>query len=83
MKYWFLNIHIQDGEHEHNSLSVHVTKGNEKFDVDDYLKDFYGNKEDTEVDGDIYYYQGGSIACSLESLQEITKKEYTVLKKFI
>lgn len=83
MKYWFLNIAIQDGEHEHNSLSVHITKGNKEFDAEDYLNDFYGNSEDTERDGDWFYYQGGSIACNLERLEEITKAEYEVLKKFI
>lgn len=80
-RYWYLNIEIRNGEYEHNSKSVHMTKGKSEFDTDDYLKNFYG--DDGDKDGDCYYFNGGEIACSISDFQEITKEEYDVLRKFI
>lgn len=89
MKYWFLKIGIRSGEYEFNSISIHKTKDKEKFDAEAYAKDFYGNGdgedgegEDTYNSGD-YYFDCGCIACWVENIKEITLKEYNALNKLI
>jgi hypothetical protein len=84
MRYWFLRMHIQNGEYEHSSLSLHKTEGEEKFDEDAYAKDFYGDGdgEDTYGNG-TYYFNDGCIACYPSILQEITAREYEVLDKYL
>lgn len=81
MKYWFLKIHIQNGEYEHDSIGLHQTKGEKEFDAEDYVSEFYPNKA-WDSDG-VHYFNGGEIACSVYELKEITKQEYNTLKKFI
>jgi len=77
-KYWLLVLHIQCGEYEFYSKSLHE---GEKFDAEDYAKDFYGNLSD-EDDG-TYYFNGGEVAVQVQSCDEICKKVYTYLINFI
>ena len=81
-KYYLYNIKIQNGEYEYSSKSVHTAPpdGDEKKHADEYVSDFYGSP--SEKDGDWYYFNGGEIAAKMLSVQEITKVEYDVFRKF-
>jgi hypothetical protein len=78
MRYWLLNIEIRTGEYEFHSIGAHTSKG--KIDTEAYLKDFYS---DSEKNGDWYETDAGCIAYRLYDIQELTKKEYDVMRKYI
>lgn len=89
MKYIFLEMKIRNGEYEYSSQSVHelpARKSTEKFGRD-YAKDFYGGKpfqynDKIDPDGE-WYFNGGEVAVRCKEVQEITKEEYEVLKKYL
>lgn len=83
MKYWFLKIHIQNGEYEYYSSSLHQTKGKKDFDAEAYVSDFYANADEDNPNDGVYYFNGGEVACCVKDIQEITKKEYDILHRFI
>jgi hypothetical protein len=83
MRYWYLNIHIQCGEHEFHSQSYQKTKGKEEFDSEDYAKDFYGMADDPDNDDGSYYFDCGNLCVEVYVCKEITKKEYDVLTKIM
>lgn len=78
MKYWFLRLEIRNGEYEYNSVSVHQA---EQFDCEACAANFYC--EAGVKDGDIYYFHGGCVAVKVIRCEEITKKEYETLSRFI
>jgi len=84
LRYWFLNIKIINGEYEYNSVSLHMTDGDE-FDAEDWAKSFYetdGGEENEPGDGN-FYFNGGEVCVSVHGLEEISKKDYTILRKYI
>jgi len=83
MRYWVLKTGIQNGEYEYNSLSLQQTKGKEEFDAEAYVKDFYADGGEETYGKGTYYFNGGEVACWVEGLKEITKKEYDVLYKVL
>ncbi len=82
MRYWFLDLQITCGEYEFNSTSVHETDKKE-FDAETYAKEFYDNNDDDTEDNEIYYFNGGEVAVEVCRIDEITKKEYDILKEYI
>jgi len=85
MKYWYLNLHIQVGEYEFYSKSVHKTKDNEDFDAEEYAKDFYGGNDDPDDENytGTYYFNGGEVAVQVYDCHSITKKAYDTLRNFL
>ena len=88
MKYWFLKLLIRQGEYEFYSMSTHKQQANEKdFDMatfsEAYAADFYGCPDDPDDTGGSYYFDCGNLCVEVYSRQEVTKKEYETLGKFI
>jgi hypothetical protein len=90
-KFIFLSMQIRNGEYEHSSESVHeipACKTIRKF-GQEYAKDFYGTppkafQYNDKIDpDDWWYFNGGEIAARVRRIEEITKEEYDVLKRFI
>jgi hypothetical protein len=83
-KYLFVSLHIQNGEYEHYSNSVHVvdeTTDSEKFAEDHAGINFYGSENYKEDNA--YYYFGGSIAVSVNDFREISEEDFNVLSRFL
>ena len=78
-KYWLLKIEITCGEYEFISTGLH--EGD--FDAEEYVKNFYDGLDEGDEGCGTYYFNGGEIACSVYSLDELTKKEFNILRKFI
>lgn len=97
MKYAIFNIEIKCADYEFNSYGLHEMPNEVNISefAEEYLSTFYGNYEYNEAgeiieipgeksEGDEgYYFNGGELYCSLVSAQEITKREYDVMKKYI
>jgi len=82
-KFLFVEIKVRNGEYEYYSNSLHrvgqkvdKTKYGEK-----HARTFYENFSHEE-DG-TYYFNGGEVAAELYKVQEVTRKEFSVLSKFI
>lgn len=83
-------MEIRSGEYEFTSTSVHEISSRRsivKFGRD-YAKDFYGNQPkpfqyNDKIDpDDWWYFNGGEVASRVETIKEITKEEYDILKRF-
>ena len=84
MRYWFLTLHIQCGEYEFFSESVHKTEWNDMFDAEAYASGFYGNADpENDPDSGNYYFNNGEVCVSVYTLKEISKPVYNVLWKFL
>lgn len=84
-RYYLYNVKIQNGEYEHNSYSTHSFPPDvdAKEHAEKYVEDFYGGEPGEKTFGDDwYYFNGGEIAAKMLSVQEITKEECDVLRKF-
>jgi len=82
MKYWYLELSIQNGEYEHSSLSVHKTRaGAPDFDAEAYANDFYAEGED--LGNGHYSFDCGCVIVYVNQCREIDKSEYKVLSLFI
>jgi len=84
MRYWYLKLHIQCGEYEFYSKSVHKTEGKEKFDSEAYAADFYGGAdENNDPDSGVYYFNCGEVAVMVDDCKEIKKPAYDILRKYL
>lgn len=85
MKYGLINIETKCGEYEFTqAYLVRFRKDLEKRAdevaktwYDDRVKNWDGGRENE------YYFNGGELAVSVHSFEELTKKEYDVMKKYI
>ena len=83
MKYLFVSLHIQNGDYEYFSNSVHAlnSRRNLKKYAENYPKDFYAGKP--EKDGENYLFNAGEVAVRLNDSKEIRKEDFEVLSRFI
>lgn len=82
-KYVMVEVKIQNGEYEYYSKSLHIV--GKKVDAhkigERHAKKFYANF--SHKDDGTYYFNGGEVATQLYKAQEITRKEYQILNKFL
>lgn len=88
-KFVFLQIGVRTGEYEFDSKSLHevnhrtnITKFSQK-----YAKGFYSGKpfqynSPPDPDGE-WYFNAGEVCAWVDKVEEISKEEYDVMKKFI
>lgn len=81
-RYWFIKLQITIGEYETYSNSIHMTEDGQKFNAEEYAMNEYDGLDDGDTDG-TYYFNGGEVACSVYGLEEITKKEYDIMEKYL
>ena len=85
--YVFLCLHIQCGEYEFYSDSVHYLDGDEVSDIeawaDEYASVFYGSKGEGEKENDTYYFNAGEVAVEVNNVRSITSVEFDTLYKFL
>lgn len=82
-KYVFLHLETRDGEREYDHKGVHKLPKDTSIIAwaDDYCSDFWMGG--SEKDGDGYYFHGGEIFTQVQSVQEIPKKHYDILKQYL
>lgn len=80
MKYLFITLEIQDGEHEHTHrvLTTCADEKNVLEAADDYAKDYWG---DSEKEDDRYLFDGGGIALRVYDVEVLSEFEYNLLTK--
>jgi len=82
-KFVFVDLHIQNGEYEYKSKSVHEIPV--EIDANDFgeehAKRFYGNY--SHSDRGSHYFNGGEVAVESKGVEIITPNEYEVLNKFL
>ena len=84
MKYFYFQLKEINGEYQYRHKlitelpdDVDPTKAlNEA-----YAGSWYGNNSEAEGNG--FYYNGGEVYVELTFIQEITKEEYDILNKYI
>ena len=83
MIYVLLNIHVQNGEYEHNHLSLHELPEDTQLDewAENYAKEFYGSEADE--DNGTYYFYGGEIASRVEDYKTLPPEDYKILKRYL
>ena len=81
MRYWFVAIETRCGEYEFMTKVAIAERSNKDFDAEEYARGFYGGE--MYEDDARYYFNGGEIACCVYDCKEITKEEFSVLRKFI
>ena len=83
MKYIFIHIVIRDGEREHDHKVLTTTNcENIKFAVDWYTAHFWGYGE-RDFKDDNWYFWGGEICGRWKTYEELTKKEFNFLNKYL
>ncbi len=82
-KFIILHLEIRNGEYEYNSKTVHEIGNRKNADAfgRNYAKEFYSNF--SYADGDTFYFNGGEVAVTSQSANEITKAEYDILNKYL
>jgi len=80
MKYLFITLKVQDGEHEHTHrvLTTCDDKENALKAADDYVSDYWGESDKQD---DWYYFQGGTIAAKVQDVEVLTEYEYKLMSK--
>ena len=70
------------GEYEHPFEKAFYAKNEEDLEnkIHEYLIDYYGEGNTSEIDEDIYYYWNGEVAVKNQGWQEITDFEQLVNK---
>jgi len=85
MKYFILRLQIRDGEREYYSRSTLTAESFEDADnqADERAKTFWGDgfKEDEKDRG--YYQLFGETYVEVDGLDEVSKEDFDVLKKYI
>ena len=86
MKYYLYETEVIDAdEYKHYSFSTHVLSLDVDVDkhADEHVKDFYYGPAETAkgIEG-TYFFNSGTIACKIASIQELTEEEYNVFRKF-
>ena len=82
MKYLFITLKVQDGEHEHTHRVLTTCDDSENIleAANNYAKDYWGNS-DKEEDSDWYYFLGGTIALKVQNVEVLSKFEYDLMSK--
>jgi len=82
-KFVFIELHIQNGEYEYTSKSVHEIPVEIKLDDfgEEYAKGFYGKY--SYSDRGSHYFNGGEVAVENKGVMVIATDEYHVLNKFL
>lgn len=82
-KFVFIELHIQNGEYEYNSKSVHEIPAeiNAESFGEEYAKEFYGKY--SHSDRGSHYFNGGEVAVENKGVMVITPDEYEILSKFL
>lgn len=74
MKYYFIELSVQDGEREHTHRVLTQSRNPDKNKVaTDYAANFWGDSE--EVDGGFEAW-GGEILIKVSKVLELTKEEF-------
>jgi hypothetical protein len=81
MKYWLLTIAITVGDYEFYQKSLHKCKGEFDCNDNDYIRNFYADSEEEEQG--VYSANGGEIQWCAHDIQELTKKEYEMMRNYI
>ncbi len=77
MKYLFITLEVQDGEHRHTHRILHTTRcKNIQFAAQRYASTFWGVGERTD---NWWYVQSGTMAIRVAHVNEITEYEYKVM----
>ncbi len=80
MKYLFLHLEIQDGEHTHDHKILHTTEGkNIEFAAQKYCADYWGY---AGREGSWWNYPSG-MAGRVLNVSLLKPSEYKILKKYI
>ena len=81
MKYLFITLKVQDGEHEHTHrvLTTCYDHDNILQAADGYVSDYYG-KADEKRDG-WYYFHSGTIAAKVQNVELLSEYEYKLMSK--
>jgi len=81
--YIFLQLDIKCGEYEFTSVSVHqIPKEKNIIDFsEEYAKQFYYG--DMEEEDRTYYFNAGEVAVEVSVRQNISKEEYSILRKYL
>jgi hypothetical protein len=82
-KFVLVDLHIQNGEYEYKSKSVHEIPAEINADAfgDEYAKGFYGKY--SHSDRGSHYFNGGEVAVESKGTVIITPDEYEILNKFL
>lgn len=85
-KYFYREIKERNGEYEYSHRSTLIAKSKEDADkqLNDLCKNWYGGAKDSkwEEDGG-WYHNGGEVYVRPLSLNEVSKMEYDILRKYI
>jgi hypothetical protein len=78
MKYLFITLEVQDGEHRHTHRVLSVTGGNNiQFAAQRYASMYYG--ENGDHNGDWWNFYSGTIAVKMVRVVELTEFEYKLM----
>ncbi len=84
MKYFILKIFERNGEREYTHKVLTQMPKNAELSPEEFLEEtartFY--EESEEKDGD-YWWHFGELVTRGDSITEVTKKEYDILKKYM
>lgn len=82
MKYLFITLKVQDGEHEHTHRVLTTCKSGENVlkAAHKYAKDYWG-KSTKEKDSDWYFFQGGTLAIKIENVEVLSQYEFDLMSK--
>jgi hypothetical protein len=80
MKYLFITLKVQDGEHEHTHrvLTTCTDRKNVLKAANEYAKNYWGK---SRFDGDWYFFQGDTLAVKVQNVEVLTEYEYNLMSK--
>jgi hypothetical protein len=82
MKYLFIILNVQDGEHRHTHRVLHTTNGTDNdFIANWYAAHYYGTESERQglKDDSWWSFEGGSIAVEVTGVRELSEFEYKLM----
>ena len=80
-KYLYIHLVIQDGERRHDHKVLHITRAsNLAFAAERYVSTFWGYGK---ADKESKWWDYGECSGKLKTYQELTKREFNFLNKFL